>query len=287
MIAEKDFAGRQHRGARKKQEDAYAFSDIAARDGSERIEGLLAVLADGMGGHTCGEHASGLAVEGFVEAFHRSTGTLRERLKTAALAANDAIAKELKHQPELEGMGTTLLAVGITKDGVEWINIGDSPLYLWRKNTLKRLNEDHSFRPVLHEMLGLGKLEPEEMAKHPLRNLLRSALTGGEIELIDQPGEPFALCPGDIVLAATDGIQTLADDAIGAILTKASQADAFVLASGMLQGVLAAHHPKQDNTTVAIIRCGPEGFVAHAPVAGGDSKTDTETIVKKPALKRK
>ena len=69
------------------------------------------------------------------------------------------------------------------------------------------------------------------------------------------------------------------------VLVRAPDAPAAWLIAS--RAVLAAHHPKQDNTTVAIIRCGPEGFVAHAPVAGGDSKTDTETIVKKPALKRK
>ncbi|MGB8354712.1 MAG: protein phosphatase 2C domain-containing protein [Chthoniobacteraceae bacterium] len=288
MIPEKDFAGRQARGARGHQEDAYAFTDISSTDGSHREEGLLAVIADGMGGHTSGERASELALESFIDAFHEAGGTLRERLKNAAVAANDALAEELKRQPELEGMGTTLLAVGVTKNGAEWVSVGDSPLYLWSRNKLTRLNEDHSFRPVLQEMLALGKITPPEMARHPFRNLLRAAITGAEIELIDLSEEPVALHEGDMILAATDGIQTLSDDAIAAILAKASMAnDAFVLASGLVQGVLAAGHPKQDNTTVAIIKTGPEGFVAHAPEAEKDSKPHTETVVMNPLLKQK
>ena len=74
MIAEKDFAGRQTRGSRGHQEDAYAFSDIVATDGSNRVEGLLAVIADGMGGHTSGEQASELALESFIDAFHKAGG---------------------------------------------------------------------------------------------------------------------------------------------------------------------------------------------------------------------
>jgi len=287
MIAEKDFAGRQTRGSRGHQEDAYAFSDIVATDGSNRVEGLLAVIADGMGGHTSGEQASELALESFIDAFHKAGGALRERLKSAVLAANEAMAKELKRAPELEGMGTTLLAVGITRSGAEWVSVGDSPLYLWSEKKLRRLNEDHSFRPVLQEMLALGKITPPEMARHPFRNLLRAAITGAEIELIDQSHAPLELHEGDMILAATDGIQTLSDEAIAALLAKASMAnDAFVLASGLVQGVLAAGHPKQDNTTVAIIKTGPEGFVAHEAVVEKDSKGKTETVVMNPRQKQ-
>jgi len=283
MIAEKNFAGRQTRGARKEQEDAYAFSDIITAD--HKIEGLLAVVADGMGGHTSGDQASGLVLENFIDAFHLAKGTLKERFKAAALAANDAIAQELKKSPELEGMGTTLLAMGITKNGVEWISVGDSPLYLWRDKTLKRLNEDHSFRPMLHEMLESGELTKADAAKHPFRNLLRSAIIGAEIELIDQPAEPFALKAGDMIIAASDGIQTLSDDQIAAALTKSSDANASALASGVLHAVLKAGHPKQDNTTVAIIKIGPEGFAAHAQDDEPESKKDTETIIMNPMKK--
>lgn len=283
MIAEKDFAGRQTRGSRGEQEDAYAFSDIIAAD--HRIEGLLAVVADGMGGHTSGEQASELALENFIDAFHIATGTLRERFKAAALGANDALAQELKKSPELEGMGTTLLAVGMTQAGVEWISIGDSPLYLWRDKTLKRLNEDHSFRPMLHEMLESGKLTQADAAKHPFRNLLRAAVTGAEIEMIDQPKEPLKLLAGDMIIAASDGVQTLSEEQIVSALTKSSQANASAIASALLHAVVGARHPKQDNTTVAIMKAGPAGFVAHAPVAESESKKDTETIIMNPMKK--
>ena len=57
MIAEEDFAGRQSRGARDLQEDAYAFSEVD--ETGEQKQGLLLVVADGLGGHAAGEQASG------------------------------------------------------------------------------------------------------------------------------------------------------------------------------------------------------------------------------------
>src|SRR5271170_2909390 len=97
MTSEKDFAGRQHRGRRKRQEDAYAFSDIPSADGE--TEGLFVVVADGMGGHTSGEQASELALDTFVDAFHLGVGQVTSRFTSAVVAANEAIARELKETP--------------------------------------------------------------------------------------------------------------------------------------------------------------------------------------------
>jgi protein phosphatase len=252
MIAEKDFAGRQTRGARALQEDAYAFSEIVGANGES--EGMLVVVADGMGGHTAGERASELALKSFVEAFHRAAGGRRKRLSNALAAANDAIARELKRESGCEGMGTTLLAATITRDGIEWISVGDSPLYLCRGGTLTRLNEDHSLRPVLKEMAELGKissLEPENISSG---NVLRAALTGDEIALIDQPRTPVSLQEGDLILAATDGIHTLTEANIMAACTEAATMDASVVASNIVQAVRAVDKPRQDNTTVAVMR---------------------------------
>lgn len=251
LVAEKDFAGRQTRGSRRHQEDAYAFSII---EEAKENAGLLVVVADGMGGHAAGEQASELAVQTFIPAFHHGGAALRERFEKGVAAANKAIAKKLQHEPELEGMGTTLLAACLTRQGIEWVSVGDSPLYLWRENNLTRLNEDHSFRPVLREMQESGELTEKDAAKHPLRNLLRAALTGDEVAMVDHSREPLPLRDGDVILAATDGIQTLSDQAIADALAKSAEADAATIVSALLQAVLDAGRPKQDNTTVAIIK---------------------------------
>lgn len=252
MIAEKDFAGRQTQGARALQEDAYAFSEIIGGDGES--EGMLVVVADGMGGHTAGERASELALKSFVDAFHRASSGRRKRLSKALAAANDAIARELKRESGCKGMGTTLLAATITSDGIEWISVGDSPLYLYRSGTLTRLNEDHSLRPVLKEMAELGKISSLEPEKISSGNVLRAALTGDEIALIDQPRTPVSLQTGDVILAATDGIHTLTEANIMTVCAEAATMDASVVAANIVQAVRAVDKPRQDNTTVAVMK---------------------------------
>ena len=284
MMAEKDFAGRQIRGNRARQEDAYAFSEIVGSDG--RVQGLLAVVADGLGGHPSGERASELALETFIEEFHAGAKCLHERLLRGATAANEAIARALDPARGLHGMGTTLVAVAVTRDGVEWISIGDSPLYLWRNGKLRRLNADHSFRPLLRDLIESGKLTEEKAAKHPHRNLLRSALTGDPIELIDSPDAPLALQNGDRILAATDGVQTLTDDEIARIVSSTREVSAAGTVSGILRAVLCAGKPKQDNTTVAIIHFALDAFTAQQPVEASNAGADVETIVTQPGTSR-
>lgn len=258
MIAEKDFAGRQSRGARSLQEDAYAFSEIANAAGG--MKGLLVVVADGMGGHNAGEHASELALRSFIDAFHAAAGPLGKRMRKALTVANETIAAELKREPDYEGMGTTLLAAVITPAGIEWVSVGDSPLYLWNGATLTRLNADHSLRPVLSEMAERGEIS--RGGPHVSGNILRAALTGDEIALIDQSRGPVKLGRQDVILAATDGIHTLNDREITAVCGRPA-ITASLLADNLLRAVLAVQNPKQDNTTIAIVkpRAGDDGLI--------------------------
>jgi protein phosphatase len=252
LIAETDFAGHQSRGARATQEDVYAFSEIAGTRGQD--EGLLAVVADGMGGHSAGERASALAVKTFIDAFQQTHGPLAERMAAGLRGANDSIKNELKREPALAGMGTTLLAVCLTLAGLEWISVGDSPLYLLRGSTLKRLNEDHSLRPILKEMAERGQLPASSSAQSVSGSILRAALMGEEIELTDQSPEPLPISEEDLVILATDGIHTLNDRDIIATCADSRGLDASVLGEGLIRAVNNAGHPKQDNVTVALLK---------------------------------
>ncbi len=280
LLAEQDFAGRQSIGKRSGQEDAYAFSAIPARPGA--ATGLLLLVADGMGGHAAGHRASEMAVRTFTTAFHSGGETMRERFTSAVDAANDALAAAIEADPdELEGMGTTLLAVAVTPLGLEWASVGDSPLYLFRRGTLRRINADHSFRPVLKEMVAKGELTEAQAATSSLRNRLRSALIGGEIALLDLALTPLPLLDGDIVLAGSDGLQTLNDEGLAAVLKQHATADAATLSARLVQAVLDAGAPKQDNTTATIVKPGgdwlvaPFGFAPPKPSAIHDEPGNT------------
>lgn len=276
LIAEQDFAGRQAVGQRSGQEDAYAFSAIPAPPGA--ASGLLLVVADGMGGHTAGNRASELAVRTFVSAFHRGEDTMNERFSRAIEAANDALAATIETDPEqFEGMGTTLLALAVTPLGLEWASVGDSPLYLFRRGTLRRINADHSFRPVLREMVTKGELTAEQAATSSLRNRLRSAVIGGEIALVDLASRALPLLDGDIVLAGSDGLQTLTDEAIAEVLEQQAAADAATVAARLVEAVMQAGKPKQDNITATIVKphgdwlAAPFAFASSASTEAGDT----------------
>jgi PPM family protein phosphatase len=275
LIAEQDFAGRQTLGKRSDQEDAYAFSTIPAPPGA--ANGLLLIVADGMGGHTAGNRASELAVRTFVSAFHRGGETMSERFNHAIEAANNAIAATIEIDPEqFEGMGTTLLAVAVTPIGLEWASVGDSPLYLFRRGTLRRINADHSFRPVLREMVTNGELTEEQAATSSLRNRLRSALIGSEIALVDLASRALPLLEGDVALAGSDGLQTLSDAAIAEVLEQHNAADAATIATRLVEAVMRIGKPKQDNVTAAVVKpngdwlAAPFGFAAPRAAREGD-----------------
>ena len=123
-------------GAREIQEDDFGFIDGATLEPGGQHP--VVVVADGMGGHASGEMASRLAVRAFVEAYGtegRPSDRLRAGLDHANRAIDDAVRKNLS----LDGMGTTLVAAAVTTDGLEWVSVGDSPLYLYRDGRLKRL----------------------------------------------------------------------------------------------------------------------------------------------------
>lgn len=285
MIVEKDFAGRQICGGRDRQEDAYAFSNILGTDG--HTAGLLVVVADGMGGHKSGERASKVAMEAFVNRFQHESGAFRTRLQNSMTASNAGLASEFKQEPELEGMGTTLVAAAVTQAGIHWISVGDSLLYLLRKGKLKRLNADHSFRPFLDAMTESGEITPQMAARHPYRNLLRSALSGDVIELTDAPERPVALQKGDLILAATDGLLTLTDaDIANTLAAIPPHKSAAVFADALLRAVEDCNKLRQDNTTVAVIKFTRKTLANRPGAAARKSIPATKTISKKPGKRK-
>ena len=283
LIAEKDFAGHQVVGKRTNQEDAYAFSVIPARSGA--ASGLLLVVADGMGGHAAGQRASDMAVRTFTGGFHRGGDTMEERFTCALDAANAALNEAVDADPaHLKGMGTTIVAVAVTPLGLEWVSVGDSPLYLFRGGTLRRINADHSFKPMLSEAVAKGEMTAQQAEASSLKNRLRAALVGGEVSLVDVSPAPLPLFEGDIVLAGSDGLQTLADDEIAAVLRKHGKTAASPLAIRLVQAVIDADVPKQDNVTAAIIKPGgkwltaPFGFAPPQTVPPVDPNATTQRI---------
>ena len=250
-----DSAWRATRGARRNQEDAAVVWPIApAPAGASDPDRLVAVLADGMGGHAGGAVASRIVCEAFLANVTQTKGAVRERLRSGLEAANTAIATEVDSHPALSGMGSTLIGVLFGNEGLEWVSVGDSPLYLFRAGEVALLNEDHSLAPALDQMAAEGRLTFEQARSDPRRHLLRSAVTGEELDLVDLSHRPLELRAGDYVVLASDGIHTLETDEIARVIS-AYQADGCeAIAAALIRAVEQMRAPQQDNTTVVVVR---------------------------------
>jgi len=255
-----DHASRATKGARDYQEDASAF--WPPEDGSSgdpdvptaNQTRLVAVLADGMGGHTGGALASQMVCESFISAYSGLNGSRPERLLKALRSANAAIADKVMANPILSGMGSTIVATVFANDGVEWVSVGDSPLLLFRRGELALLNEDHSLAPELDRMVAAGRMTEEEARADPRRHMLRSAVTGEDLDLVDVSRHPLTLEASDYVILASDGLHTLEYTEIQRLVAAYAKDGAEAVADALIRAVEAIRDPHQDNTTVMAVR---------------------------------
>ncbi|MDP3516842.1 MAG: SpoIIE family protein phosphatase [Pseudohongiella sp.] len=279
--AEYRFCARQSQGARDYQEDDYGFLD--ARQDASGPEHTLLTVADGMGGHANGARASAIAAEAFIDAYQHSEQSTEQRLAQALHHANQCLTDAIDKEPALAGMGTTLVGVVIQQERMNWVSVGDSPLWLFRNGRLAQLNADHSMAPLLQQMVDTGRISAEEAATDPKRNSLLSALMGNEIELIDLPAEPMACLPGDLLVLGSDGLQTLTDAEIQAIVARHCHESATQISDSLMQAVEAKQKPGQDNVTVMVYRPAVSNFRPSDSALQSDIKAPT-TATERPQL---
>jgi PPM family protein phosphatase len=184
--------------------------------------------------------------------------TRAARVVAGLEAANGAIAHTVAGNAALASMGSTLIACVLSADGLEWLSVGDSPLYLVRRAEIVKLNADHSMSPILDQMVADGRMTRAAADADNRRHMLRSAITGEEIELIDVSRAPLALAAGDVVILASDGIETLAE-AVIADMTNAALAGgdrAQTLADRLIEAIDNRRRPHQDNASVIVVCVG-------------------------------
>lgn len=245
-----DFHQAQHIGRREEQQDALGNLVLAPRH-------TLYVLADGMGGQQGGQTAARAVVAAILDHFHRQNPPADSRaaenqLHAALNAANQALARILQSHPELDGMGSTLIALIADENTgtYSYISVGDSPLYLLENGRLRRINANHAFAEDLKRMIAAGEITAEEAERHPARHAVTSAVTGKDIAHTDC--RSGSLNPGDTLLLASDGVQTLSDREIEDTLNTA--ADPEAQAQALISVVLAKQNPHQDNTSLILVR---------------------------------
>ncbi len=250
-------ASRQWQGARAYQEDSFAALEVDMA-GKGAANALLMVLADGMGGAAGGATASRIAVETFASEFPRLNGPVGTRFRECLKAATARLREREIEDPRFSGMGTTVVAALCDERGIDWLSVGDSPMWLYVGGALERLNADHSMAPVLERLVLAGELSPEAARRDRRRHMLRSALTSGPAEMVDCGSRSCRIEPGDFLLIASDGIETLAEAEIARDLRDAD-GNAGAAVDSLDSAVRAAAGPGQDNVTFLLLSAGIGG----------------------------
>ncbi len=180
-----------------------------------------AVVCDGMGGANGGNVASRLAVDHFsasLKAGYRkgmSESSIKNLLESAVNAANIRIFDKSRESKELNGMGTTVVAVLIIGNTAYFTHAGDSRAYSLSNNELCQITRDHS---IVQSMIENGKLTPEEARFHPRKNVITRAL--GVEESIVPEFNVLDLNDGDKLLLCTDGLTNFVNsDTITSVLS--------------------------------------------------------------------
>jgi protein phosphatase len=197
-VPDVDYAGASEPGrVRAVNQDSYHVGQLPSRQ-------VVAVVADGMGGHLTGEVASQKAVDILWRELQRGGAHPPAAMARAVQAANLAIYDHAAEHPESKGMGTTLTVV-VLDDQVGLVgHVGDSRAYLIREGEIRQLTLDHSW---VADRVRQGLLTEEEARGHRWRNVITNAL--GSHPQIKLDVMHFEVLPGDLILLCSDGISML------------------------------------------------------------------------------
>jgi protein phosphatase len=183
---------------------------------------IVLAVADGMGGHRAGDVASEEALEIFVTHLESQDldsitagADLESYLVAATRAANTHLNEMAAEDPQLKGMGTTLVAA-LFDDGVaRLVNVGDSRGYHVVVDGIEQVTTDQS---LVQELVEKGTIEPEEADDHPQKNVLSQAL--GTAETVEP--DTYQLVVEGTLLLCSDGLSDeVADAEIQQIVTTA------------------------------------------------------------------
>lgn len=235
----------------------------------------LVALADGMGGHAAGEVASAVVVDRLTTLVAPAAGDpagpadedgtsdagalTREALTDALTRAKGELRALSAVDPSMTGMGTTLVALALTPEGVVLAHVGDSRLYRLRDGDLEQLTVDHTH---VQRLVDAGRLAPEAVREHPFRSVILRSLDDTSDDLPDV-SVTDAVAAGDRLLLCSDGLSDyVTDDAILGALAEGSPQEA---ADRLV--ALALDHATRDNVTVVVV---------DAATGGADDAGDAE-----------
>lgn len=167
---------------------------------------ILAVVADGMGGHRAGDVASSMAIQLFYDYWKQTYNMdtpkkAEEWLHNHVEIINERLYNYSLHHKECSGMGTTIVAAICTKNFVTIGHIGDSRCYTLSEEYMSLITEDHS---LVNELVKHGEISKEDAESHPRKHVLLRAL--GTESAVTLDIKTLILEEGDQLLLCSDGL---------------------------------------------------------------------------------
>ena len=237
-------------GRRDYQQDSFGQTAVL------RNTGILAVLADGMGGLSGGERVSQKIV---MEALTFGSTLQANQVPTALPGMVAGINRAVNQMLGPKGLytsGSTVVSALITGNALRWISVGDSRVYLYRDGQISQLSRDHDLLQDWMPDILEGKRSMAEALRDPNGRKLTSFIGMGELRHVDYNRTPIPLLPGDRVLLMSDGVYgTVSDAEMAAILRDCGSVQ--LAASHIGQRIMGAALPYQDNYTLIVLGYDP------------------------------
>ncbi|MDZ5711606.1 Stp1/IreP family PP2C-type Ser/Thr phosphatase [Jeotgalibacillus haloalkalitolerans] len=212
---------------------------------------VLALVADGMGGHRAGDVASKMTVDLIESKWHELNSELRagaaeDWLSQTIEEVNTELFQYAEKNPECNGMGTTLVAAICTEDFISIANIGDSRGYVINQSKVIQMTEDDSF---VNALVQSGEISKEDAEHHPKKNLLLKAL--GTQGKADPSIKTIVPDHGTLILLCSDGLSNkVSEGEISALAENDLSLDQ--MADRLIS--LANDYGGEDNITLAAVR---------------------------------
>jgi protein phosphatase len=226
-------------GARQEQQDRWGL--FQSPDQTE----LLAILADGMGGHLDGALGAQIVIEEARQFVQDPTAPLR----ADPLAALERLCRQMHDaiNARSETARSTVVMAWLVNKQAYWLNVGDSRLYHFRDGQRLMRTRDHS---AVQLLMDLGEIDESEMATHPAQNRLYRCL-GGEESPRPDLGQ-FTIQPGDLLALCSDGVWEHIPEAD---LWDTARANSLATAARILTAQAARHGgAAADNATLILLR---------------------------------
>lgn len=231
-------------GARPSQQDSSGVVNLS--------DGVLAVVADGMGGLSDGDKVSQKIVYTMLEYSRALRSGQMDGALERMLDGVNAVINQTFGQGGSNKCGSTLLAVLVRQNRFHWIAVGDSHIYLYHEGSLVQLNQEHNRGQELLRQAIAGQLTFDEVRADPKKSGLTSFLGMGRLRYVEKSLYSIPLVPGDRIVLMTDGVfNALSDETICSVLSKTP--DVAEAARVLEQGVLARAASRQDNFTAVIL----------------------------------